>query len=191
MQKTMKTGWNARTLVYMAMMIAIQIVLSRFLSISLGPTLRLAFGPVATIMAGLWLGPVAGALCGLCADILGCFMQGNAINPLITAAAILWGVIPAIALWLLPAGSDKKKKVVTLIVSTALTGILSSLVLTTAGLVWMYSMNLAAVLPKRIIQACVMIPCYCILANLLYFSPLTGMMLSKSAVPGTSSCTDD
>ena len=118
-------------------------------------------------------------------------MQGNAINPLITGAAILWGVIPVIALRLLPAGSGKRKKVITLILSIAATGVLSSLVLTTAGLVWMYSMNLAAVLPKRIIQACVMVPCYCILANLLYFSPLTGMILSNTAVPGTSSCTND
>ena len=43
---------------------------------------------------GLWLGPVAGGVCGLCADIIGCFMKGYAVNPFITVAAILWGVLP-------------------------------------------------------------------------------------------------
>ena len=41
-----------------------------------------------------WMGPVAGGVCGLCADIVGCFLKGYAVNPFITLASILWGVLP-------------------------------------------------------------------------------------------------
>ena len=94
MQK--KQYWNVKTLVFMALLIAMHLVLTRVLVIDLG-AYRISVGSVCTILAGLWLGPVAGGVCGLCADIIGCFMKGYAVNPFITVAAILWGVLPALA----------------------------------------------------------------------------------------------
>ena len=91
MQK--KQYWNVKTLVFMALLIAMHLVLTRVLVIDLG-AYRISVGSVCTILAGLWLGPVAGGVCGLCADIIGCFMKGYAVNPFITVAAILWGVLP-------------------------------------------------------------------------------------------------
>ena len=79
-----------------ALLIAMHLVLTRVLVIDLG-AYRISVGSVCTILAGLWLGPVAGGVCGLCADIIGCFMKGYAVNPFITVAAILWGVLPALA----------------------------------------------------------------------------------------------
>ena len=93
MQK--KQYWNVKTLVFMALLIAMHLVLTRVLVIDLG-AYRISVGSVCTILAGLWLGPVAGGVCGLCADIIGCFMKGYAVNPFITVAAILWGVLPAL-----------------------------------------------------------------------------------------------
>ena len=90
MQK--KQYWNVKTLVFMALLIAMHLVLTRVLVIDLG-AYRISVGSVCTILAGLWLGPVAGGVCGLCADIIGCFMKGYAVNPFITVAAILWGVL--------------------------------------------------------------------------------------------------
>ena len=87
MQK--KQYWNVKTLVFMALLIAMHLVLTRVLVIDLG-AYRISVGSVCTILAGLWLGPVAGGVCGLCADIIGCFMKGYAVNPFITVAAILW-----------------------------------------------------------------------------------------------------
>ena len=94
MQK--KQYWNVKTLVFMALLIAMHLVLTRVLVIDLG-AYRISVGSVCTILAGLWLGPVAGGVCGLCADIIGCSMIGYAVNPFITVAAILWGVLPALA----------------------------------------------------------------------------------------------
>ena len=131
MQK--KQYWNVKTLVFMALLIAMHLVLTRVLVIDLG-AYRISVGSVCTILAGLWLGPVAGGVCGLCADIIGCFMKGYAVNPFITVAAILWGVLPALAK---PLFANRKKtgKTVGICVSIVVTAVLSSLVLTTAGLV--------------------------------------------------------
>ena len=123
MQK--KQYWNVKTLVFMALLIAMHLVLTRVLVIDLG-AYRISVGSVCTILAGLWLGPVAGGVCGLCADIIGCFMKGYAVNPFITVAAILWGVIPALAK---PLFANKKKtgKTVGICVSIVVTAVLSSL----------------------------------------------------------------
>ena len=47
----------------MALLIAMHLVLTRVLVIDLG-AYRISVGSVCTILAGLWLGPVAGGVCG-------------------------------------------------------------------------------------------------------------------------------
>ena len=81
MQK--KQYWNVKTLVYMALLIALHLILTRVFVIELG-AYRISVGSVSTILAGLWLGPVAGGVCGLCSDLIGCMMKGYAVNPFIT-----------------------------------------------------------------------------------------------------------
>ena len=90
MEKNKKSCWNVKTLVFMALLVAMHLVLTRVFVIELG-AYRISVGSVCTILAGLWLGPVAGGVCGLASDIIGCFMKGYAINPLITIAAIFVG----------------------------------------------------------------------------------------------------
>ena len=178
MQK--KAGrWNVRTMMYIALLIALQIILTRLFVLDLGPY-RISFGSVASILAGLWFGPAAGGVCGFTADILGCFVKGYTVNPFITAAAVLWGVIPAIAAGLLK-GRTKKARMAGLCVSIAITGIISSIVLTTAGLVIFLGYHLYAILPGRLVQAAVMIPCYCVLTLMIYTSRVTAMVSSGGA----------
>ena len=177
MQK--KQTWNVKTLVFMALLVAMHLVLTRVLVIDLG-AYRISVGSVCTILAGLWLGPVAGGVCGFASDIIGCFMKGYAVNPFITVAAILWGVLPALVRPLI-ANKKKTGKTVGICVSIVVTAILSSLVLTTAGLVIMLGYNFYAIMPGRLIQFAIMIPIYCVLSCLLYFSPLTAMVAGDVA----------
>ena len=65
-----KSVWNVKNLVFMALLVAMQLVLTRVLVLDLGPY-RITVGTVCTVLAGLWMGPVAGGVCGLCADIVG------------------------------------------------------------------------------------------------------------------------
>ena len=107
-------------------------------------------------------------------------MKGYAVNPFITVAAILWGVLPALAK---PFFANRKKtgKTVGICVSIVVTAVLSSLVLTTAGLVIMLGYNFYAIMPGRLVQFAVMIPIYCVLTCLLYFSPLTAMVVGNTS----------
>ena len=163
----------------MALLVAMHLVLTRVLVIDL-EAYRISVGSVCTILAGLWLGPVAGGVCGFASDIIGCFMKGYAVNPFITVAAILWGVLPALVRPLI-ANKKKTGKTVGICVSIVVTAILSSLVLTTAGLVIMLGYNFYAIMPGRLIQFAIMIPIYCVLTCLLYFSPLTAMVAGDVA----------
>lgn len=176
MQKNSQNStWNVKTLVFMALLVAMQLVLTRVLVIDIGPNYRITVGAVCTILAGLWLGPVAGGVCGMCADVVGCFIKGYAVNPIITLAAILWGVLPAL-IKRLYANRSKKGKTVGICISVYLTGIVSSLCLTTAGLVVFYGSPLIQILPGRIVQYLILMPVYCVLTTILYFSPVTGMI---------------
>ena len=106
-----KQTWSVKTLVFLALLVAIQLVLSRVLVIDLG-VYRITLGTVATVLAGLWMGPVAGGVEGAVADIIGCFMKGYGDNPLITLSAVAWGVIPGLAGKLM---AEKNRKVKTAI----------------------------------------------------------------------------
>ena len=107
MQKNKKMTWDTRTLVFLGLLVAMHIVLVRLVVIDLG-SYRITIGSVCTILAGLWFGPVAGGVSGLISDVLGCILKGYAINPLITVAAILWGVIPALMRPLMTGSKVKK-----------------------------------------------------------------------------------
>ena len=175
--------WNVKTLVFMALFVALDLVVGRLLSIDLGPY-RISFGSVVLILSGLWLGPVAGGICGFGADIIGCFMKGYTVNPLITLAAVMWGVIPALMKGLFSSSEKaKNKRIAWLSVSVVLTGALSSLVTTTAGLVLILGYNFYAIMPGRLVQFVIMMPLYCVLTCLLYFSPLTSMIAGNIASP--------
>lgn len=102
------------------------------------------------------------------------------MNPFITLASVLWGVLPALARKFY-ASKSRKAKTVGISASIVITGAISSLCLTTAGLVLMLGYNFYAIMPVRLVQFAIMIPIYCVLTCLLYFSPLTSMVAGHSA----------
>ena len=78
-------------LVLMAMLVAIQVVLSRFLSINLW-NLKIGFSFVPIALAGMLLGPMGAGLTGMVADIIGAtlfpsgaFFPGFTLTAFITA----------------------------------------------------------------------------------------------------------
>jgi ECF transporter S component (folate family) len=178
MHKNSKMKWDTRTIVFLGLIVAMHIVLTRLVVIDLG-SYRISVGSVCTILAGLWFGPVGGGICGFLSDILGCILKGYAINPLITVAAVLWGVIPALMVPLMKGG--KVRKTAVLCAAVVLTSILATLVFTTAGLVWLAGYNFYAIMPGRIAQWAIMTPIYCVLTVVLYYSPLTHMVQNATA----------
>lgn len=168
-----KRTFSTYTVVMVGVMAALVIILTRVLAISL-PFARFTFGSAATVLCGLWFGPVAGGLCGLIADIVGALMQGYAINPFITVAAVLWGVIPALVFPRV--NGSKTKRIIGLCVSIVVTSIICTLGFTYAGLVLMLGYDFYAILPTRLGQFAIMTPAYCVVVAILYYSPLTSML---------------
>ena len=79
----------------LAMFIALQIVLSKFLMLQLAPSVRLSIDSVPILLAGLWFGPLAGALVGTLSDFLGTllFPTAGAYFPPLTVAFLLIGLV--------------------------------------------------------------------------------------------------
>ena len=76
-QKTsLKKIFSTQNLVMMAALIAMQIILARFLSIQVSDTLRISFESIPVILAGMWLGPIPGAIVAVIADFLGTILSG-------------------------------------------------------------------------------------------------------------------
>jgi len=77
MKRTQTGIFATRNLAMMAALTAMQIILARFLSIQATDMLRISFESIPIILAGLWLGPVSGALVALISDFLGMMLFGN------------------------------------------------------------------------------------------------------------------
>ena len=98
MKRNQNGIFSTRNLILMAALIAMQIILARFLSIQASDILRISFESVRIVLAGLWLGPLSGAIVALIADILGTVLSGYGIwFPPIALGPILVGVISGLS----------------------------------------------------------------------------------------------
>lgn len=59
----------------MALFVAMQIVLARYLGWQVSHSLRISLETVPVILAAAWLGPLSGALVGALSDVLGMLLQ--------------------------------------------------------------------------------------------------------------------
>ena len=94
---------NPRALCLAALLAAMSLILGKFLQI---PTpfaefVRISFENLPVILAGLVLGPLAGAMTGAVADLVGCLAYGYSINPLITLGAASAGLVAGVVGWAL------------------------------------------------------------------------------------------
>ena len=175
---------NIYVLISLALLTALQIIMTRLFKINLGFA-RFNLGSVATIMAGLWFGPVCGALTGGVADLLGSFLQGYAPNPLIMVAAMLWGAIPPMMVFRSPLTS-RRMGIIRISLSIAFSAFLCTMILNTTGLVLFYGYDIRSILPVRALQCVIMTPVYCVLACCLYYSPVTAY-IRRTILPGQRS----
>ncbi len=141
---------NTTILVLMGLMVAIQIILERFLPVIDTGISRLSFTFIGRAVCGAVLGPLYGALVGLSADVLGWFMkQTFAFNPGITFAAAFRGVVFGIFLF-------RKQSVGRMIAAAFGDQFIAGLVITTLSLFWFGGIPITwATLSVRLIQCSV------------------------------------
>ena len=136
---------NVKVLVCVALFVAISIVLGKFLAISIGDAFRLSFENLTIILTGMMFGPIAGALAGICADLLGCILRGYSIIPILTVGAALIGFISG----LLYNSFSKVSVLWKVLISTSVSHILGSVIVKTIGLTLYYDMPFCETLVLR------------------------------------------
>lgn len=120
---------NTKTMVALSLLITLSIVFGKELSITVG-TIRISFENLPILMAGIFFGPVAGAMVGGCADIIGCLVVGYTINPIITFGAVSIGLISGVAYKF----CNLKNNTLKLAISTTSAHIIGSMIIKSIGL---------------------------------------------------------
>lgn len=116
--------FTTKNILLLALFAAISIILTRFLSFYLPivavNTVRISLGNIPIVLAGLLLGPVAGAATGIVADIVGTTMfSAFGYFPGFTLSAALVGFLPGI-LKLYFKSTDKYSNILAIVFITEL-----------------------------------------------------------------------
>jgi ECF transporter S component (folate family) len=143
---------KTRTIIHVSLLIALEVVLSRFCSIAT-PVMKIGFGFVPVAVCGMMYGPAWAAIAGALADITGASLfPVGPFFPGFTVSAALTGAVFGLFLrkqqgnWLQLAGA----------VGVNCLGV--SLLLSTFWLTIITSSSFWALLPTRVIQNIIMIP---------------------------------
>jgi len=140
---------NTQRLVIMALLVAISIILSRFLSIAAW-NLKIGFAFVPVALAGMIFGPIPAAIVAAVADFLGALLFPiGQFFPGFTLTAFLNGLLYGIFLY-------KKADLKNVVLAAIVTQIIGSLLLNTLWISMLYGTPFWALLPTRIMQVCLM-----------------------------------
>ncbi len=137
-----------RVTVACSLLVAMSIVCGKFLQIPLGDVLRFSFENLPILFAGMAFGPLAGALVGALADLIGCVAVGYTVNPLVTLGAVAVGLVGG-GVFRLAARLPRVWRV-TLTVSAA--HLIASVGIKTVGLAAFYSMPFGVLLLWRLLN---------------------------------------
>ncbi len=141
--------FNTKTLVLMAMLTALEIVLSRFLSISAWNT-KIGFAFVPVVLAALLLGPLYAAIVAALADFLGAILfPVGAYFPGFTLTAFLMGLVYGLFLY-------RKQGFWRILAAVALHQLILSLLLNTLWISVLYGSPFAPLLVSRLPQCAIL-----------------------------------
>lgn len=146
----MKKRNDLKIIASLAMLSAISIILGKYLAIPVGEIMRFSLESMPIIFAGMVFGPLAGGLCGLVADLIGCLLRGYEINIAVSLGAMVIGVISGALPILLRAFGIRRLPLTIITVATA--HIIGSMLIKTLGLASYYDMPFLIVLLWRVLN---------------------------------------
>ncbi|MCL2577644.1 MAG: folate family ECF transporter S component [Defluviitaleaceae bacterium] len=147
----MRESGRTKMIVMIAFFIAMDVVLSRLLSINT-PILRIGFGFVPIAICAMMYGPVWAGVTGALADIIGAILiPGGAYFPGFTISSALVGVVFGLFLY------KSKGNWMPILFATAINCFVISLFLTTFWLSVLWGTPYLELLPVRLLQSSVMV----------------------------------
>ncbi len=136
--KKKKLLFSTKKLVFMAVMIALSIILGKFLAINVTTMIRISLENLPIILTAVTLGPLAGGMVAFVSDIIGCVIRGYEINPIVTFGAIAIGVICGL---IAKQRTISKKWVVKLVIAVYVAHFFGSVLIKTLGVSAFYLSN--------------------------------------------------
>lgn len=159
---TSKSVRNVTILTCLALLIALDIILTRFVSINT-QFLRIGFGMIPVAIAGAAFGPVWGGVCGAVGDLLGVLIfPSGAFFPGFTLTAALTGIIFGLCMY------HKPHKLRYVVIASVIVCIGCNLILDTLWLDILYGSGFLAILPARAVKCAVNIFVYSFLVYMLW-----------------------
>ncbi len=147
----------------LAMLSALSIILGKYMQIPVGDFLRFSFENLPILFSGIFFGPIAGALVGITADLIGCVMVGYAINPILTVAATIIGLISG-AIYKFSSPLPLFARISASVIPSHIFG---SVILKSIGLSIFYSLPLAATILWRILNYIIVGACEVVILYIL------------------------
>lgn len=170
-----KSFFSVRNLVLIALFSALEIVLSRFLSISLW-NIKIGFAFVPVVLAALYMGPLAAGFVGGISDLTGALLFPiGAYFPGFTLSALLIGLVYGLLL-------HKGYSVYRVILAVIITQFIISLLLNSYWISLLYGTPYIALLPARFGQAALLSTLQILLIPLLHkHMPLLPQLFKREA----------
>ena len=141
---------TTKDLVMMSLLVAITIILSRFLSIST-PIIKIGFSFVPLTIAGIMYGPKYTMIIAVIADLVGVTLITGDFFPGFTVTTALVGLLYGKFLY------NKPKSIKNIIICTIIVNLVE-LVLNTCNIYLLSGYGFMATLPARALKAALMVP---------------------------------
>ncbi len=157
-------------LMALALFVAINIILTRFLSFYMpifgANTIRVGFGHVPIILSGVLFGPIAGAMVGAVSDFSGTLLFSPfPYFPGFSLTAALTGFIPGVLFHYVIKGKISFGKIIG---AVYLTEIITSILLNTLWLSVITGVSYSMLLYPRVISTCILSVVYALLVYVLF-----------------------
>ncbi len=163
----MKGQISTRIMTRWALLIALNIVLTRLFSIRIPiggvEGVRIGFGSLPVVFAGIFMGPLAGGIVGAVGDLVGYFINPiGAFLPHFTICAALRGIIPGLII-LLVSKTRREVGILPMFVAVGLTLVLVDIFMVPYFIETLFGLSRVVTVPLRIIQQIIAVPAYTIM----------------------------
>ncbi len=151
-----------RNLTILAMLMALQLVLSLYASVQLTDSLKLSFSFVASAVIGMLYGPFCAGLTGGIVDVLQAVIRPTGpFFPGFTVTAVLTGIIFGCFLY------KNRPKLPRIILAKAMINLFMNVLLNSFWLYLLYGYGFFALLPTRALKNLILLPVEVLLLYLL------------------------
>lgn len=167
---------NIKVMVFLAMFITMEVILTRFLSIQT-PLVRIGFTFLPIALSAMMFGPVLAGLAAAAADLLGMILfPAGAYFPGFTLTAFLTGATYGVFL------HNKSQTLLRVGLSAVVVSMVINLGLDSVWLWMITGKGFLAILPARIIKCMIMLPIQVIVIQVVsnYLNPIMNKVVFES-----------